>query len=194
LDTLPYWYSGAVRRFADLNREEFFDAPERWIVDRWDVQSNPWRWDDEPRQHRFSERSLLSMHSHGSLPTMERFRTYLEWHAMWCATGELMLTRALARAGEDDYDTFERWLSREGVTAPPLWLADLCGMKPLENRLWFAPLLTADPFDRLRVAPSLTRRRPLGPVDRRIRTAYRLIATESRRSVTRPAAAGCRAP
>jgi hypothetical protein len=79
------------------------------------------------------------MYSHGSLPTMERFRTYLEWHAMWCATGELMLTRALARAGEDDYDTFERWLSRERVTAPPLWLADLCGMKPLEDRLWFAP-------------------------------------------------------
>jgi hypothetical protein len=144
MDTLPYWYSGALRRFADLNGEEFLDAAERWIVDRWDVQSNPWRWDDEPRHHRFSDRSLLSMHSHGSLPTMERFRTHLEWHAMWCATGELMQTRALAKVGDDDYDTFEHWLSREGLTAPPLWLADLRGMKPLEDRLWFAPQENVD--------------------------------------------------
>jgi hypothetical protein len=39
LDTLPYWYSGAVRRFADLDSEEFLDIAERWIVDHWGVQS-----------------------------------------------------------------------------------------------------------------------------------------------------------
>jgi hypothetical protein len=75
---------------------------------------------------------------------MERFRTHLEWHAMWCATGELMQTRALAKVGDDVYDTFEHWLSREGLTAPPLWLADLHGMKPLEDRLWFAPQENVD--------------------------------------------------
>jgi hypothetical protein len=139
MDTLPYWYTGALRTFVDVSGEEFLDAAERWIVDRWGVQGNPWRWDDEPRQHRFSDHSLSSWHSHGSLPILERFRTYLEWHAMWCATGELMQTRALAKAGDDDYDSFERWLSRECLTAPLLWLADLRAMKPLEDRLWFAP-------------------------------------------------------
>ena len=102
LDTLPYWYSRALEVFGDLDREEFLDAAERWIVDRWGVQSNPWRWDDEPRQHSFSDHAVASMHSNGSLPILERFHTYLEWHAMWCATGELMQTHALAKAGEDD--------------------------------------------------------------------------------------------
>jgi hypothetical protein len=138
-DTLPYWYTGALRVFADVSGEEFLDAAERWIVDRWGVQSNPWRWVDEPRQQRFSDHSLSAWPSHGALPILERFRTYLEWHAMWCATGELMQTRALAKAGEDDTDAFEHWLSRESLTAPPFWLADLRGVKPLEDRLWFAP-------------------------------------------------------
>jgi hypothetical protein len=139
LDTLPYWYSGAVRQFADLDSEEFLAVAERWIVDYWGVQGEIWRWDQEPRHRRFSDHEVLSMASHGSLPILERCHTYLEWHAMWCAIGELMQTRAIARAGEDYYGTFEHWLAREGITSPPLWLADLHGPKPLEDRLWFAP-------------------------------------------------------
>jgi len=139
LDTLPYWYSGAVRQFADLDSEEFLNVAERWIVDHWGVQGEIWRWDQESRQGRFSDYSASSMHSHGSLPVLERFHTYLEWHAMWCAIGELMQTRALAKAGEDYYGTFEHWLALECVTSPPLWLADFHGSKPFEDRLWFAP-------------------------------------------------------
>ena len=120
--------------------EEFLDVAERWIVDRWGVQSNPWRWDDEPRKHRLSDRQFVSMdHSHGSMPTLERFHTYLEWHAMWCATGELMQKRALAKATEDNYFTFKRQLDRASLTMSPLWLADLRGPKPLECQLWFEP-------------------------------------------------------
>ncbi len=145
MDTLPFWYTGALRTFVDVSREEFLDAAERWIVDRWGVQNNPWSWDDEPRQRRFSDRSLSSMdHDNGSRPRLERFHTYLEWHAMWCAAGDLMQTRSLARGGEDDSDTFERWVSGGGLTAPPFWLADLRGMKPLEDRLWFAPQASVD--------------------------------------------------
>ena len=139
LDTLPYWYSRALRCFADLDQENFLDAAEQWIVDRWEVRNNPWQWDQEPRQRRLSDDSVSSRHSHGSLPTMERYHTYLEWHAMWCATGELMQTRPLLKAREDEYDTLERWLSGEGLTMPPLWLADLHGPKPLEDQLWCSP-------------------------------------------------------
>jgi hypothetical protein len=129
-----------VRQFADLDSEEFLNVAERWIVDHWGVQGEIWRWDQEPRQRRFSDHEVLSMASHGMLPILERCHTYLEWHAMWCAIGELMQTRALARAGEDYYGTFEHWLAREGVTSPPLWLADFHGPKPFEDRLWFAPM------------------------------------------------------
>jgi hypothetical protein len=130
----------ALRAFEDLNREDFLDVAERWIVDRWGVQDNPWRWDDDPRQYRFSDFSFTSIeHRHGSRPILERFHTYLEWHAMWCATGELMRTHALAKAEEDTYSTFEYWLGGECLTSPPLWLADLHSPKPLEGRLWFPP-------------------------------------------------------
>jgi hypothetical protein len=63
---------------------------------------------------------------------------------MWCAAGELMQTRALMKADGDAYGTFEYWLEQEGITSPPLWLADLHGPKPLEDRLWFAPQGDAD--------------------------------------------------
>lgn len=140
MNTLPYWYTRALRAFADVSQEEFLDTAERWIVDRWDVQDSAWQWDAEPRKHREDRRSSMSMgNDHGSLPILERFHTYLEWHAMWCATGELLQTRALARAKEDDYYSLEGWLSGNGLTAPPLWLADLHDMKPLEDRFWFAP-------------------------------------------------------
>jgi hypothetical protein len=140
MDTLPYWYSGAMRRFADVDREKFLDAAERWIVDHWGVRNNPWQWDQEPRKQRFSDSSVSSWHSHGSLPILERFHTYLEWHAMWCATGDLMQRNALVKVEKNDYDTFEHWLNGEGLTAPPQWLADLRGPKPLESRFWFAPV------------------------------------------------------
>jgi len=140
MDTLPYWYTSKLNIFADVNGEEFLDSAEHWIVDRWGVKSNPWRWDDESRKHRFTNRPFTSTyHSHGSMPTLERFHTYLEWHAMWCAIGELMQKRALAKAAEDDYYTFERQLDRACLTAPPLWLADLHSRKPFEYQLWFAP-------------------------------------------------------
>lgn len=138
MDTLRYWYSPAVRIFADVDRERFLDAAERWIVDRWGVHDNPWQWDAQPRQSRLSDSYALD-HGHGSLPILERFNTYLEWHAMWCAVGEFMQTHALRRSGDDDYYTFERWLGGEGLSTPPFWLADLRGPKPLEERMWFAP-------------------------------------------------------
>jgi hypothetical protein len=50
-----------------------------------------------------------------------------------------MQNRALAKAGDDDSDTFEHWLSREGLTSPPWWLADFHGPKPLDERLWVVP-------------------------------------------------------
>lgn len=140
MDTLPYWYTSALRAFADVAPEEYLDCAERWIVNHWEVRSNPWRWDDEPRRHRFSERSLgLMHHDHGSWPTLERYSTYLEWHAMWCASGELIQTRALTRASEDDCYSFEEWLGRADLTMRPYWLADLRTKKPLEERLWAAP-------------------------------------------------------
>lgn len=139
LDTIPYWYRPAARRFADLTEEQFLDVAEQWIVDRWGVAAAPGRWLDEPRRSRFPEGSLLD-HRQGSRSAWERFRTYLEWHAMWCAAGELMLTHPLKQSESDDYFEFERWLQRNNLSSLPPWRADLRRPKPLNDRLWFQPL------------------------------------------------------
>jgi hypothetical protein len=144
MDTLPYWYTFAMRRFADLDGEKFLDTAEYWIVDRWGVKDNPREWDREPRKQRLSKRSLYTSHSHGSLPKLERFTTYLEWHAMWCATGQLMQRYSLVKPDKENYDTFESWLNSHCLTAPPHWLSDLRAPKPLENRFWFMPEANID--------------------------------------------------
>jgi len=138
-DTLPHWYSDALSAFADVDKEEFLDIAEGWIVDSWHVTSDPWRWLDEPRQDRLSGQAFNSRHRDGSLPTGERFHTYLEWHAMWCTIGQLMQTRALADLKDDDYDSLHRQLSKNGLTEPAIWLADLNCPKPLLPRFWFGP-------------------------------------------------------
>ncbi|MBD0328312.1 MAG: hypothetical protein ICV68_17975, partial [Pyrinomonadaceae bacterium] len=140
MDTLPDWYSGAVGSFADVGKQEFLDVAERWIVDRWGVHNAPWAWAEQPRKERLEERALSSgSHSHGSLPVGERYNTHLEWHAMWCAIGELMQTRPLAKRREAYDETFESHLAHAALTAPPFWLADFRGMKPLEARFWLPP-------------------------------------------------------
>lgn len=137
LDTIPSWYEPALRGFASVTMDQFLDIAEHWIADIWKVPANISHWKDEKRQHRFPERSwhLWSNH-HGSQPTLERPYLYYEWHAMWCALGELLTKHPLVK--KDDfhwYDFYDR-LNRNMLTVPPDWLADLRTPKPLETRFW----------------------------------------------------------
>jgi hypothetical protein len=112
LDTVPYWYEGATAVFADISMEEFLDAAEGWIIDRWKIQPGTSRWGDQSRRYRFSDRKWTrSSHSHGSEPTLEHFSTYLERHAMFCSVGELLRSRPLLQS--DDDDSFDGWLKRK---------------------------------------------------------------------------------
>jgi hypothetical protein len=139
MSTLPYWYAPALKIFATTNEEDFLAVAEHWIVDHWGV-ANLSQWDDELRKNRNTQEAQMAMdHRHGSLPVVESFHTYLEWHAMFCTVGELMRTHALAKSGEDNYDTFEGWLRSYILASPPIWLSDVRNMKPLEDRLWYSP-------------------------------------------------------
>lgn len=138
-ETLEGWYQPAAGVFADVSTEEFICKAEEWIVDRWHVTADISRWDEEPRRRRLGQ-GMSTMHRDGSLPDVERYNTYVEWHAMWCALGDLVTTRALRRDPDgDDYGTLDYWLGRFGLTYPPSWLSDLRGPKPLEPRFWRQP-------------------------------------------------------
>ncbi len=136
LDTLPYWYDPAFGIFADVEANEFLNIAERWIVDKWGGSEETSHWDREPRRGRFYENDFgLWMHDHGTYPTVERYWTYLEWHAMCCTVGELLSMKTCA-PHEDEYYGLTGWLRRWDITVPPVWLSDLRGTKPKELRLW----------------------------------------------------------
>ena len=140
LDTIPYWYESAIGVFADVSMNEFLDVAERWIVDEWKTPAGISRWDVQPRKYRFSERNWIqSTNDHGSEPILERFSTYLERHAMFCAVGQLVRTRALRVRAPDCEEEMTSWLRRRGLPLRPYWLADLRGPRPLERQFWFEP-------------------------------------------------------
>lgn len=137
MDTLPYWYEPMLRVFANLKSEVFLKEVERWIIDVWGQTPNIVSWDSEPRRGRFEGiDSALSYHSHGSIPTLEQLSTHLEWHAMWCAVGELLKTEPLASFDEPGWDRIEDQIGAAMLMGPPLWSSDLLVPVPLQIQYW----------------------------------------------------------
>ena len=136
-DTLPYWYAPMLRCFAAVDGERFLREAERWIIDVWrsqhELRDEGW----EHRRGRFNDRDWgLSMNRHGSKPTLERLHTHLEWHAMWCAAGELLKSEPLAPRGADHWYELSDQVDQEKLVNPPLWSADLLVPTPLLARYW----------------------------------------------------------
>jgi hypothetical protein len=137
LDTLRYWYEPWLRAFEHLTPEHFLDAAEHWIVDQWGTVDEKPYGSKEPRQNRFTDYNWrLSYTSHGTLPTLERHRSYLEWHGMWCAAGQVLKTHRVRTPEYRDDDELRYQISQEKLSEPPVWLADLLGPRPLEPRRW----------------------------------------------------------
>lgn len=136
LDTLRYWYDPLLQVFSDVTPEEFLREAEVWIVDQWGTSEEPKSRSLEPRKQRFNERTWsLSSNSHGSMPTLEDHRTYLQWHAMWCTVGSLMRHRKLAKSRYSEDELTEQ-VSRSKLTCPPVWLADVTRGRPLQGSRW----------------------------------------------------------
>jgi hypothetical protein len=135
-DTVEYMLSPILRMFVGLTKQVLFERLEHWLVDQWHAPEKVHYWDLEPRKSRYTERDQSLSHSDkGSLPIIERQAFYLEWHAILCAVGELMLKYPLWKS-EDDWGTLNHWLSDILLTEPPVWLADLRDPKPLEDQFW----------------------------------------------------------
>ncbi|RUU06849.1 hypothetical protein EOD23_12240 [Mesorhizobium sp. USDA-HM6] len=136
LDTLRYWYQDILRIFPSISPDQVLDIAERWIVDKWGADPEANWWDKESRKSRYDERRFgLWSNGHGSLPTIERYGNYLEWHAMHCTIGELLETHPTAK-GEAYFDRFDYWLAHSLPTSPPEWLSDHRTATPLETQFW----------------------------------------------------------
>ena len=137
IDTLPYWYAPMLESFAAVDGEMFLRVAERWIVDVWGHRGDADGFVKESRRGRFDRNDWrLSMHSHGSRPTVEQLRTHLEWHAMWCAAGELLKTEPLVPRSEDNWHELGDQIDQEKLVEAPVWSADLLVSTPLLPRNW----------------------------------------------------------
>ena len=137
LDTLRYWYEPWLRVFSGLRPEEFLDASERWIVDRWGVTEKSIPQGRDPRAWRFHDDSYGSWsNQQGGLPTLERFRSHLEWHAMWCVAGELSQSHLVWKEDYEATDELAIRISAEKLTCRSIWLSDLVGPPPLQKHRW----------------------------------------------------------
>ena len=133
MDTLPYWYDPWLQMFDGVSPDTFVNVAEEWIVDKWGVRDNPSRR-TEPRQSRFPDGSYhLWGHGHGSLPTLERYQTHLEWHAMWCTAGQLARTQPVFRDEFDGDNALRSRISDRKLTHPPYWISDLAAPAPLQK-------------------------------------------------------------
>lgn len=144
MDTLPYRYDYAVRGFANPSAKKFLDRAEHWILEEW---ASPERARDIDSMRRGSnlwqKDGFSTSTSHGSNPSIETFHTYLETHAMYCAVGDFLVSEPLDKDA-DNWDRFEAWLERQGLTMAPIWLSDLRLPKPLEVQAWREPTTDAD--------------------------------------------------
>ncbi len=134
MDTIPYWYERVASMF-DLPMRDLLDRIERWIHATWGYDDSASDWDREPRPERLRDEDRLLSNRHGSNPTIERLRIYLEWHGLLCAMGELVDTIPLAEPRYPD-DGLVDWLARHLPHHAPLWLSDLVTPPPLEPRFW----------------------------------------------------------
>lgn len=139
MDTLPYVYNRAVSSFANPSGAAFLDRAEEWVVKEWKAPQKAYEVDGLRKETGiWRRRGLSSSTSHGSRPSVERYRSYLEFHAMHCAVGDFLVTEPLLKDA-DKWDSFESWLGRQGLTVAPIWLSDLREPKPLEAQFWNKP-------------------------------------------------------
>ena len=135
-DAIPYWYQPIARLFG-MRMETLLDRLEYWIHEKWGYAHSGARWINEPRLERIRNSHESTSRRHGELPTLERLDYHIEWHALMCAVGELVVEHPLAVSREDN--EFEAWIEDNLPTFAPYWLADLRTPPPLEPRFWGIP-------------------------------------------------------
>lgn len=138
MDTLPYWYAPAAQLF-DQKSEAFAEKAADLIEDGWGFTGDDCLKDPLRDEHRYDWR--LRGNDHGSNPTVEDLRMYLEYNAMFCVAGEMADTLPLI-CSDDEEGRFvcpwTEWLADNVAVNPKFWTADLRSPTPLAPEFWGA--------------------------------------------------------
>jgi len=137
LDTIPYWFHRLDRVFANPFPDTLARA-DRLITKVWN------RTNDDIanyRKHSYDSDGEETYHSHGNIPTREVLQTYLEFHAMMCAAGEMVDEEVCLSVShyDDAGDPWLEWLDEHLVTDTLAWQGDSREALPPEE--WFRTLM-----------------------------------------------------
>lgn len=141
MDTLPYWYSNLGDCF-NLGSHQVARIADKYISEIWGYSG------DARKDNHVTEDYDLTGNRQGSLPTVENLRKYYEYHAMYSAASELLISDELAYK-DGEYRSWNYWLKSEALTWSTYWLSDLRDALPLNRRLW---IKQQDVFDEKWVA------------------------------------------
>lgn len=134
-DTIPYWIQPLSDVFA-CHTHDVTERARQWICNQWGRTDDDWHRDLRRRMNEY--RWQFMSKRHGSIPTIENLHTYLEYHALLCAGGQMADERLPVSV--DTYDDpdwpWEEWLSRHTCSSPQIWLSDLRSPTPLLKECW----------------------------------------------------------
>ncbi|MCL1474888.1 hypothetical protein [Argonema antarcticum] len=140
-DTLRYWYNWASKIFG-YTESNIVGRAEQWICDRWGRTDRDWYEDRRELEGHYDWRETSN--SQGSIPRVESLHTYLEYHAMLCAAGEMIdeLMPVAVETYEDAGCPWEEWIQGHLNVSPNFWLADLRIPTPYRPDSWgrFSPI------------------------------------------------------
>lgn len=129
LDTIPYWYD-PLAAVLGCSTGELLDKADDFISHQWGY-SGDGRTGDPAFSHEWSDTSNRG----GSEPNVENLRHYFEFHAMFCAAGELLKTVEVPSDPEEE--GWEDWLEGWTLCWDKFWLSDLRDPVPLLPKLWY---------------------------------------------------------
>jgi hypothetical protein len=142
LDTLPYWYQSLSRCF-NLLVEDVADIADKYITERWGYAGNI--HNDNHVKATDGDDYLLTSNHKGSLPTVENLRTYYEYHAMFCAAGELLKKEPFLESDSyEPWESWDYWLNSNSLVWSDYWLSDLRGSLPLDKKFWLSEFKKTD--------------------------------------------------
>lgn len=132
MDTVPYWYE-PLSDALGCTTTDILKLADDYITNKWDYHGDG-HTNDPGREADYH----LTSHRHGSEPTVERLQTYFEYHAMFCAAGEILGNIGVVR-DPDGYGNWKEWLDGWGLCWRGFWLADFRDPVPLERKFWITP-------------------------------------------------------
>ncbi len=136
-DTVPYWFEPAGEVFG-VDRNEFCEMAEHWICDIWGFKSDVWDSDPVEKWQANDRDWFLRSNDHGSEPTIEVLKRYLESNAMFCVMAELIRSRP-ELATHWDRNPWEEWVERWDLAYKDSWRSDKRQKTPPDRMFWEWP-------------------------------------------------------